>query len=99
MRDELYLITLKDYNPYNKSNPMNDLIYVEFLGMDRISVVDNEVLYAIIDVFKEEGEKEIIKMADRGQVFLSQARRVLGEEAYDKVCGLVPCVWDDDDGF
>ena len=94
MRTQPVLITLKDYNPYDKSNPMNDLIYVEFLGMDKLSVIDDEVLYAIIDVFKEEGEKEIIKMADRGQVFLSQAKRVLGEDIYRKVCKMVPCKWD-----
>ena len=94
MRTQPVLITLKDYNPYDKSNPMNDLIYVEFLRMDKLSVIDDEVLYAIIDVFKEEGEKEIIKMVDRGQVFQSQAERILGADRYLEVCRMVPCEWD-----
>ena len=89
-----YLITLKDYNPNDKSNPMNDLMYAKFLGTDKLSVIDDEVLYAIVDVFKEEGEKEIIRMIDRGQVFQSQAERILGEEKYNEVGKLIPCEWD-----
>jgi len=88
------LITLKDYNPSDKSNPMNDLMYAKFLGADKLSVIDDEVLYVIIDVFKEEGKKEIIRMVDRGQVFQSQARRILGEERYNEVGKLIPCEWD-----
>jgi len=88
------LITLKDYNPSDKSNPMNDLMYARFLGADELAVIDDEVLYAIADVFKEEGEKEIIRMVDRGQVFHSQAERILGEEKYNEVGKLIPCEGD-----
>lgn len=55
-------------------------MYVQYLGKDELSIIDDNVLYAIIQKYGEEGEKEIIKMVDRGQVFQSQAQRVLGGE-------------------
>jgi len=80
------LITLDEFNPNDTS-----LMYVEYLGKNELAVIDDAILYALIEKYKLEGEKEIIKMVDRGQIFQSQAERVLGADKYREVGKLVPC--------
>ena len=86
------LITLDEFNPNDTSNPLaSDLMYVEYLGKNELAVIDDAILYALIEKYGLEGEKEIIKMVDRGQIFQSQAERVLGVDKYREVGKLVPC--------
>ncbi|MDQ1340871.1 MAG: hypothetical protein QG567_2029 [Campylobacterota bacterium] len=89
------LITLNDFNPRDTNNPFVALSFVKFIGGGELLVVINdEVLKAIIEVYGEDGEKEIVRMVDRGQVFISQAERVLGLERYKEVGKSIPCEWE-----
>jgi len=94
MRVQPKLITLNDYNPNETSDPRNSLIRVQFLGADRLSVIDDEVLEAIIKINGNEGKLEIIRMEDRGQIFSNHAKRILGDE-YGKFSKQIPVNWSD----
>ncbi len=86
------LLTLDEYNPLKPTNPiMENLMYVQFLGKDELTAIHDSVLYAIIEKFKYKGEEEIIRMVDRGQIFQSQAKRVLGENRYEEIGKTIPC--------
>lgn len=80
------LITLKDCD-------LSKLEDIASIGNTELSVFSNDVLNEIIKRFNKDGEIEIIKMVDRGQIFQSQAKRVLGEEKYIEIGKLVPCEW------
>ena len=89
------LITLNEYNPRNsEKEPINSIYFIHTFGKDQLSVFADEVLKALVEVYKEDGEIEIVKMVGRGQVFQSQAERVLGAKRYKEVGKLVPCQWD-----
>jgi len=88
------LITLNEFNPRDKLNPLTShLMYVQYLGKDELSVIDDAVLYALIEEYGLDGEEEIVKMVYRGQVFQSQAERVLSVDRYMEVGKLVSCKW------
>ena len=80
------LITLEDCD-------LSKLEDIANIGNTELSVFSNDVLYEIVKKFNKDGEIEIIKMVDRGQVSQSQAKRVLGEDKYNEIGKLVPCEW------
>lgn len=88
------LITLNEYNPRDKSVSSNDIIWAKFLAKDEFAVIDDGILEAIVEVNKQEGEDEIIKMADRGQISLNDAMHILGNK-YEIVAKRVSCEWVD----
>lgn len=80
------LITLEDCD-------LSKLEDIASIGNAELSVFSDDVLNGIIKRFVVDGEIEIIKMVDRGQIFQSQAKRVLGEDRYEEIGKLVPCEW------
>lgn len=76
-----------------KDCDLSKLEDIASIGNTELSVFSDEVLNEFIKRFGLDGEIEIIKMVDRGQVFQTQAKRVLGEEKYQKIGKLVPCEW------
>jgi hypothetical protein len=80
------LITLEDCD-------LSKLEDIALIGNTELSVFSDDVLNEIIKRFDKDGEIEIIKMVDRGQIFQSQAKRVLGEDKYQKIGKLIPCEW------
>ena len=68
---------------------MNDLMYARFLGWNAIA---DKVLYSIIEQFRRDGEDEIMRMVDRGQISQEDAEDVLSDK-YETVASRVPCEW------
>lgn len=91
---QLKVLTLKDYNPHDKKIVMDSLSFVKFLTKDEFAVIDDEVLYAIIEVYGEKSKDEIMRMVDRGQIFQSQAESVLKDD-FLTVSKRVLCEWDE----
>ncbi|MDF1876127.1 hypothetical protein JHD48_10325 [Sulfurimonas sp. SAG-AH-194-I05] len=87
------LITLKDYDVYDKNNHFDSL---QHQGMDGYETLSDEFCEAVIDRYGDRGKEEIMRMVDRGQISLKDAVLILKDE-YKKFAKLVPCVWDDDD--
>jgi len=85
------LITLNDFDPRDQTNPLNNILFLKNIGKETLCVFDDKVLLALIEVYQEDGEIEIVKMVDRGQVFQSQAERLLGVDRYKEVGMIVPC--------
>lgn len=90
------LITLDVFNPLDLKNPLTGLMHIQHLGRDEkeIIAIDDEVLLAIIEAYGEEGENEIMRMVDRGQISLDDAIFILGDK-YETVSKRVPCEWND----
>lgn len=86
MARQLKLLTLSECD-------LSKLEDIKLIGIAELSVFSDEILYEIIKRFDEKGKKEIIRMMDRGQIFRTQAERVLGEDEYMRVAKLVPCEW------
>jgi hypothetical protein len=86
------IITLNEYNPMDKSDAKNNITMAKHLGENSFAIIDDEVLKAIVEANGEEGEEEIIRMADRGQISIEDAVFVLGSK-YELVAKKVPCEW------
>jgi hypothetical protein len=87
------IITLEDYNPADNSDGRNNIAMAKHLGENSFAVIDDQVLKAIVEANGEEGEEEIIRMADRGQISIEDAVFVLGDR-YEIVAKKIPCEWE-----
>ncbi|WP_434581543.1 hypothetical protein MLC52_05325 [Sulfurimonas sp. NW15] len=70
-------ITLQDWDVYDDNNKF------EFLALQGIKPhegLSDEFCLAVMDKYGDRGKEEIIRMEDRGQIFLRQAQRLLGDE-------------------
>jgi len=92
MNKQPKIITLSDYNPMNSTESNNNIVWARFLGKEEFAVIDDEVLKAIVKANGIEGEKEILRMADRGQISLDDAKFILADR-YEIVAKTVPCEW------
>jgi len=91
------LYTKKEFDVYSHS--FEDLKSIGFKEAKRDHLfvqLGNDILENIIDKYKEDGKKEIIKMIDRGQISQETAENLLKDE-YAKYASLVECVWDNPD--
>lgn len=82
-------ITLEDYDIYKEDG---FLLFASHQGRKPNEILSDEFCHAIIDRYGNDGKIEIIKMEDRGQIFGSQAKRLLGEE-YREFSRQVPVDW------
>lgn len=91
---QIKLITLNDFDPGNKDKyPFNE---IKNIGVNQKPCMINEkVLIKIVETYQDEGEKELIRMIDRGQISQEDAESILGDK-YVSVAIQIPVEEDDD---
>lgn len=87
---QIKLITLNEFDPDDKDRfPFDE---IKNIGINQMPcMIDEKILTRIVEVYQEDGEKELIRMIDRGQISQEDAESVLGDK-YVSVATQVPVV-------
>ncbi|CAA6822017.1 MAG: Serine/threonine protein phosphatase [uncultured Sulfurovum sp.] len=64
----------------NSFEELSSLIIDENSRYHDYDLISNELLFSIVEKYECRGKREVIKMLQREQIFVKQAKRILGEE-------------------
>ncbi len=84
------IITINEFNPREKNK--YPFVAIQYIGKYKVVSIDDEILHSIVDTYGIEGENEIIRMIDRGQISQDDAVDILAEK-YKEATKRVPCEW------